>query len=164
MSKQLRDALEYDKFRAQSIELRIGNWVEEYNPHHPQYKNFVKVESVNEEGINLIGSVDYDCGIIEANPCINPIPLTPELLVKCGFELTYNKTNHKRCEISVGEDGFKLEFNWRKEALEWTEFKITGNGGYDDGGEMSINDICKHLHQLQNLYFALTGEELSIEL
>jgi hypothetical protein len=130
-----------------SSELRIGNWVEEYNPHHPQYKNFVKVESVNEEGINLIGSVDYDCGIIEANPCINPIPLTPELLVKCGFN-EFSKNYFIYGDYSLLQDMGGWHFDYIDA---------------DSRGDRSIA-YPQHLHQLQNLYFALTGEELSIEL
>jgi hypothetical protein len=130
-----------------SNELRLGNLVE------------YKIHGKDEWVVAPVFSLNMDSGEF-----LRPVPLTPELLVKCGFELTYNKTNHKRCEISVGEDGFKLEFNWRKEALAWTEFKITGNGGYDEGGEMSINETCKYLHQLQNLYFTLTGTELNIQL
>jgi hypothetical protein len=33
---------------------------------------------------------------------------------------------------------------------------------YDDAGEMDILKICKYIHQLQNLYFALTGSELEV--
>ncbi len=33
--------------------------------------------------------------------------------------------------------------------------------GYDDSGELELTDIVKYVHQLQNLYFALTGNELN---
>lgn len=70
---------------------------------------------------------------------ITPIPLTPEILEKAGF---------------VNKDLGNLSYNL----------------AYGDGVCISISFngtwICylTYLHQLQNLYFALTGEELNISL
>jgi len=71
-----------------------------------------------------------------------PIPLTEECLIKFGF----SKINGKHIEAweLIGSP-----FTWSKDCLN------IGNG-------MSITNI-KHVHQLQNLYFALTGEELTIK-
>lgn len=74
-----------------------------------------------------------------------PIPLTPEILQKAGFEKDGN--------------GFCLS---DKMSLS---LAVTKNGGYlACWRDRSLNFVINHLHQLQNLYFALTGEELSIEL
>lgn len=62
---------------------------------------------------------------------LNPISLTEEILLKCGFEKT-------------------------KEIDSW---ELKGFGFVDISTPQ-----CKYLHQLQNLYFALTGEELTINL
>ena len=64
------------------------------------------------------------------------IPLTPEILEKAGF---------------VKSDG---EFGW------WLSKKVISGFYYDN----TFITRIKSLHQLQNLYFALTGEELPIEL
>jgi hypothetical protein len=71
-----------------------------------------------------------------------PIPLTEDILLKCGFELDLN--------FKIGT--IKINF-------------------YNDIKEMvfyfNYNNMIlriKHLHRLQNLYFALTGEELTIKL
>jgi hypothetical protein len=71
-----------------------------------------------------------------------PIPLTPELLEKAGF---------KKGEYTFAKMDFTLNYN-----------SDLGDYRYrrQDGGATSII----HLHQLQNLYFALTGEELEITL
>ena len=80
-----------------------------------------------------------------------PIPLTPEVLEKCGFEN----------DISVGV--------WLKKnrPVELTSIAI-----WDKGNDVPYK-FCMHdnkpfpihsLHQLQNLYFALTGEELTVNL
>lgn len=93
-----------------------------------------KVEVSN--GITIRGWQD--------GPEINPIPLTKELVLKCGFEeefggiIYYNRNRG-------------IEFNFSN---EWCMASI---------GEYEITSV-KYLHQLQNLYFALTGEDLEINL
>jgi hypothetical protein len=66
-----------------------------------------------------------------------PVELTPEILEKAGFD--------------KGKEGY-----WFKGGIEYNPGTFTLEGfGYCE---------IKHLHHLQNLYFALTGEELKIEL
>jgi len=64
---------------------------------------------------------------------IDPIPLTMEILEKCGFSGAWTTIN--------GLDG-----NLMGVKLPELEYEI------------------KYVHQLQNLYFALTGNELNITL
>jgi len=83
---------------------------------------------------------------------MEPIPLTPEILVKYGF---------KKFNLSSGHY-FQLDFN-NKEAFLFDErlsYGIMGIANF----EWSACDHIHHLHQLQNLYFALTGEELNYTL
>jgi hypothetical protein len=79
-----------------------------------------------------------------------PIPLTEEWLLKFGFE------KHGACDAYP--NGYyshgNLEVNLDNEfspAVSDPE----GNCHY-------IGNSCEYVHQLQNLYFALTGEELTI--
>tara|TARA_R110000796_G_scaffold58965_5_gene135843 strand:+ start:3162 stop:3488 length:327 start_codon:yes stop_codon:yes gene_type:complete len=66
-----------------------------------------------------------------------PIPLTEEWLVKFGFENAEDD----------GVIGFNGLYFWDRE----------------DGYSLIISGTpVKHVHQLQNLYFALTNEELTI--
>ena len=78
-----------------------------------------------------------------------PIPLTPEILVKCGFEWSiYHKAYHKQGFIFDLSDRFAGGFVM-----------------HESKGKQQI--ICPEilwLHQLQNLYFALTGTELEVNL
>lgn len=76
-----------------------------------------------------------------------PIPLTTEILEKAGFKKIegigwecYNLTNY---DISVYLNGFATIRTYDEDADKFP---------------------CKYLHQLQNLYYALTGEELDIKL
>ena len=81
---------------------------------------------------------------------VEPIPLTEEWLLKFGFKqdsYSYIKGVHQKIFSGV----MKFDFN---ETLKDWEFSV----GY-------ITDITRilYVHQLQNLYFALTGEELTEE-
>lgn len=78
----------------------------------------------------------------------NPIPLTPEILEQCGFEKAVENAGRLVC--------------WKKSKLtiaKWIEGKWQCWLGTVD-----IRKSPQSLHQLQNLYFALTGEELQINL
>ena len=73
-----------------------------------------------------------------------PVPLTPQLLEKCGFTKSDDLKDMKG-KILLGE--------WRHE------------NDIDYPGMLYLPAYeVKYLHQLQNLYFALTGEELKITL
>tara|TARA_R110000744_G_scaffold43803_1_gene97923 strand:+ start:53 stop:409 length:357 start_codon:yes stop_codon:yes gene_type:complete len=72
-----------------------------------------------------------------------PIPLTEEWLVRFGFENTNTKENPNY------KKGFYICM------VREHGINICNNHGF-------INDL-NHVHQLQNLYFALTGEELELK-
>jgi len=71
---------------------------------------------------------------------LSPIPLTEEWLLKFEFIKTY-------------ENPF-IEYEW-----SLGEFQISNEFESYLG---KYGDVIKSVHQLQNLYFALTGEELKI--
>lgn len=75
---------------------------------------------------------------------LEPIPLTEQWLVKLGFEKIDDYSIHYKKDI----------FNWYSNGIV-IEFDngITGYNHYSD---------CKNIHQIQNLYFAIYEEELTI--
>lgn len=79
-----------------------------------------------------------------------PIELTEEILLKSGFEL--------KGIIFRINNGFTNQFD--------VNYSLSRNIYYYDSSKYGIyNEVeLKYLHQLQNLYFALTGEELKIQL
>lgn len=123
-------------------ELRKGNLI--------HYKG--KVESVvgiDQDDYIIIDNDYYDDGIEHVKEDDgDPIPLTPEWLERCG--LFENGSTYK------GELKFKGCGHLTIEVIE------KGSLGYFAPFNKSIE--IKHLHQLQNLYFALTGEELNVKL
>jgi len=82
-----------------------------------------------------------------------PITLTEEILLKSGFEITKNDEYPFKYVINKG----------MRDELEIEDLNSTTCFVLSHGRRFSVVKI-KHLHQLQNLYFALTGTELKIEL
>jgi hypothetical protein len=83
---------------------------------------------------------------------IKPIPLTEEWLLKFGFEKNENSIYFLQMS-SNHYLYFNLDTNKGGLATEDT----------DDSYEVIITDKLNEIHQLQNLYFALTGEELELK-
>lgn len=76
----------------------------------------------------------------------SPIELTEEWLLKAGF--TAFKTNPYWYRIGFNGKTLNVSINGAVEIENFNRDFI------------QFSDICDHVHQLQNLYFALTGSEL----
>jgi hypothetical protein len=121
-------------YMIKASELRVGVWVNE------------KVET--EDGYNLLPTkLDglkinlFEQGWIK----LEPIELTPEILEKARFEST--------------SKGFFIHPQWYNLSLKYR------NGTYN----LRVNFLQRiatnidYLHQLQNLFYSLVGEELTID-
>jgi len=122
----------------QAAELRIGNLV---NFNNISIGEVTVLNNTRNIGIVLENGVYRD-----NNDLFKPIPLTEEWLVKLGlkqdtidkywyFHPTYNKF-----------------YPLYRRGVYW---------GFNGLG-LGVKEI-KYVHQLQNLYFALTGEELTVK-
>ncbi len=115
-----------------ATELRIGNWVEEAHS-----GEFGQVDMVVLSIIERMSNHSY-----------RPIPLTEEWLLKFGFEQMklYTGDNcfvkEKFCVLCDGE-------------LKNYDLRLT----FDS--DQTIRVELDYVHQLQNLYFAIIGEELT---
>jgi hypothetical protein len=123
-------------------ELRIGNWIKHgESPGMHEFPNTLFQVSTD---------LFYDIArghISEYH--LEPIPLTPELLEKCGFEkrpMAYMRLKSDSFYISVRTKHMTFAIS-KSDKATW---------------RLMVN--IKYLHQLQNLYFALTGKELEIDL
>jgi len=148
-------------------ELRLGNWVLHITePYQIRPYDF---SEVNKDG--------------DAYWTIEPIPLTEEWLVKFGFEkktetswkgngYDFQPETSKTIQQDYYLDGFIFRFetwSYRKtEQDEWIN-ELSTCIGMNDGWYKKVS--CdkspwyeiKYVHQLQNLYFALIGNELTIK-
>lgn len=124
------------------IDIRLGNLV----CYDPQYPLPVPVQAIRTDGVETpaIKLLQYED--------IFPIPLTEEWLRRLGFE--DNKIRHS----------YYLELMVRK-------YITSTQGWIDNAWRVDILDTIpcalgfhfKYIHQLQNLFYSLTGEELQIK-
>ncbi len=134
----------------QANELRINNLVKVKISNDARIYTIVNING-------LAGTVGLDGvrqGEVISTEKIKPIKLTEEILLKCGFEKATGK--HGDYFYHKVFDGFRI----------W-QFKYTPN--YDVGRKSDektywIAGGIKSLHQLQNLFYALTYEELEVNL
>jgi hypothetical protein len=121
-------------------ELRIGNWLLYNNNYHFQIAEIQQGPRGSFVNFDLDLSSDY----------LKPIPLTPEILEKAGF---------------VKDNEFLNDTYFTQYLVQLND--RFGISNYQDGWycrDIMPNLEIEYLHQLQNLYFALTGEELTIDL
>ena len=116
-------------------ELRIGNWVQSGNDSPFQ--------------VNRVHVIDIDDDMDGENTF--PITLSEEWLLKLGINKRIIKT-----QLNGSEDWFDVS-------------RVLVNDDIDNpkwGYLFSMNGesltVIKYVHQLQNLYFALTGAELAL--
>ena len=139
-------------------ELRIGNYVEKGIPQR------VLSISVNKDSLNggdfdvyeFVNTEIYPNELLYASE-FNPIPLTEEWLLKFGFEKHNESNDYPTCNNN--DICYVNPYSY----LEGTYYVSLGN---DPMFAMMCYGGLKYIyyvHSLQNLYFALTGEELTIK-
>ena len=139
-------------------ELRIGNLVKINNELLPETENEIyKVYGVNAK-FDL--SFPDSSGVVSLNHTksiriysqfdefINPIPLTEEWLLKFGFEKLTDKKNGFNSNSYTYTKGISFIVHLNDKLL---------SVNFWQGNEK------KYVHELQNLFFVLTGEELTIQ-
>lgn len=141
-------------------ELRIGNYLFDST----EDGGIIKIKEIKEMSPRNVGNMSISYIGVRGGYCttslqenevnlesedflIQPIPLTEEWLLDFGFELInndfYRSRNSELClHWTVNKNKMIPEYNQKR--------LVTG---YD----------FKYVHQLQNLYFALTGEELTLQ-
>ena len=122
-------------------ELRVGNCIQYNYPRKNTVFNKAKVFEIRNKGVVLKSKgliKDYQDYIAFKHDTLKPIPLTEDILLKCGFDVHYH-------------------IEWCTNGL----MDLTINGGYFCYKNIPV----KYLHQLQNWYFLHTkGKELEVNL
>lgn len=116
-------------------ELRIGNWIKEKDG------RLIHIH----DGFGIDHYEQFE-----------PIPITPEILKQAGFDFIPDWDYPDRSK----DDAFvKIPY-----IISETNNNVYGLSWYIAGIFASTPTELIYLHQLQNLYFALTNEELQINL
>ena len=137
-------------------ELRIGNWVntpnQNQNPFRVDYFDELKVYmKTGTYNAGAFGDIPFHPLTWDISQ-LSPIPLTPEVLEKCG--------------LSRDSEGWFLSFDLKI----YDPLVRNGVGGLSQNDFKIVSILygtklfpigIKYLHQLQNLYFAITGKELT---
>lgn len=127
-----------------SNELRVGNWIKDRGGKTWQIDSWECHNKVaaKEPEFNTCGMLLRAHPLTEYIEYLKPIPLTEEWLLRFGFLVTY-----KKAEWTIGAFRVCKTFDADFVYPDW-----------------DINYIdLPYVHQLQNLYFALTGQELTIK-
>jgi len=116
----------------EASELRFGNLV---------YDTKGEINIIDLEAITYVS--------VEPKNQVKPIPLTEEWLLKLGFEYR-------------GDRYYFLQDGNISTDIQLRSFDTLYISGEDrEDGDWEIIKSIKHVHQLQNFYFALTDEELT---
>lgn len=122
-------------------ELMIGNYYNEFGiPKQVTAEFMLKLENIQK------------CKKIAID--VSPIPLTEEWLLKFGFEI---KDTVNRGYL------IPINYDFQKEYLYCSNDGIIALWSEKKQQDFGIMRGCKYVHQLQNLYFALTNKKLTIK-
>lgn len=121
----------------QANELRLGNWVD-YKGKYYQIYDGIRSLSIDDLDSESLDSHLKNIKLLD----LRPIPITEEILLKCGFE-------------RLGKYTFVCD-----NALMQLEIDVITNKLVHSILAIEV----KYLHQLQNLYYFLCGKELEINL
>ena len=119
-------------------EIRVGNWLNDPRPFNEDTKKFFKM---TDNGYFKVTARD-----IQFAEEYKPIPLTEEILLKCGFK----KKNGYKFVLHNSHFSLVMIDSITREDYAFSHYNLWVN--------------LEHVHQLQNLYFALTGQELEVNL
>ena len=129
-------------------EIRVGNWIKDPRPFNQETKKFFKM---TENGYFKATARD-----IQFAEEFEPIPLTEGILLKCGFK----KSRNIGC-YDTDKDAFFFE----SDKISLTiDFILSSSNHYYRSNPVDGAIPLKYLHQLQNLVFSVTGQELEINL
>lgn len=135
-------------------ELRIGSIIWESGLFTPSPEDFNEIIVASINNIDKVVRDDRENGY--SFDMLYAIPLTAEWLLKFGFVESNSYSDKAR---HFRKDGFSQLADYGGQIIILPEggFASVSCGYYE-------NEIdCPHVHRLQNLYYALTGEELTIK-
>ena len=137
-------------------ELRVGNYVN-YNGLNLEVYSFENRYPRSEKRYDNTVLVDllFDGFITAILHEVKGIPLTEEILLNCGFE----KINHIN-----GYSFYSFNRNYKREKFAYMPLDVYLNPNYAKIANFTVQQNVEYVHQLQNLFYAINGKELNINL
>ncbi len=128
-------------------ELRVGNWI----------------KRAWDQPAFMVDTVTFS--MVKQHPdWYEGVALSAEVLERAGFEIDADESKHQCWHFRLGYNEWDQDFFLQlTDPNDEIDMCITYSRDTPESSCQIIN-FPKYLHQLQNLYFALTGEELPIEL
>jgi hypothetical protein len=127
----------------QANELRVNNWIFDNIE-----KRYVKIN------LGIFADIAIKVSYLSD---FNPIPLAPAILEKSGFKYdrSWSAINGDIGDMFIHKDQY----------VDCEKIVLFDNDGGCClvSGEYTTSVKFFHLHRLQNLFFALTGQELEVE-
>lgn len=156
-----------------ATELRIGNFVNTSERSGASYQMCRQggIKTINNGSCN-IAPLNCISPIVTVNlKNIDPIPLTEEWLLKVKWKYQDRDVNRR----DKKKERFYISPFFGEHREYWIELLLSNNsfgrsfmwlcwdiGGGKDHIHLPMGHKMDYVHQLQNLYFALIGEELTI--
>jgi hypothetical protein len=136
-----------------ATELRIGNLLLEQGEVSNVYmidRGGISFYRINDIPVNK----ETGCTLNGGEDRFNPIPVTPEWLERCGC---LKHPNTGLWTVAKIEHGENIDFFEIEQCDDFISYIIKS------GDVWTIGKPFRYFHQLQNLFFALSGEELTIK-
>lgn len=155
-------------------ELRIGNYVKAIQGNFETNKMWIKEKDhiySNNDCVEITakGLVDIEDGLIK----VEPIPLTKEWLIKFGFYKrlneagAYNMFAYRKKIKTTWSSYLYFIIDDENKSISGFDIRDIEAYKYEYKAKQTTypvnNKTVKYVHQLQNIYFALTGQELTLK-
>lgn len=131
----------------QANELRIGNWLE-----CSKEDGYMRVDNIMDEGINFSGDTHHVHSFYPYEN-LKGILLSPDVLKACGCSGNYPYN------LKIN-DRWNIEFRLSSQPYDRC-FLYSLDGDNEMGAPWLMLPHINYLHQLQNLFYLLTGTELN---
>jgi hypothetical protein len=104
------------------------------------------------DGVEYVAITTYGVHLVELGELkFDPILITETWLKRFGFEWKSKASTH------TGYGIIYIKNNWHISVYPNNDYRVFING------HSILTTDCKYVHQLQNLYYALTGTELVLQ-
>lgn len=154
--------------KVKANELRIGNYVDISATTAPYYAEICATSELEKDHVFVDNSnfeeVSAGWIIIEYDSEeLKPIPITEEWLVKFGLKEDKKGRYGYRYYYPDIDSKYIIERDWRDEPSHFFGLEYTDSGdSADDGKVYHFTFEVKYVHQLQNIIFSLTRQDLKL--